>query len=199
MNKKISVLVFITLFLIAATVFHYNGKPSNVNASDNPVMELESPLEMNNDDTINIENNDNNVLPVSNKDEVEEIAEKYPDELTIDNEVFVKIMDDEKFKEISDIARSYGAALYAIPYSDVFVIIKDEQPIFHMSAGVKGALPEYSTILKEAFNNDEYSEFTGLLDNIDYVVNTGKSVDVELEDYISYSIFQSDGWIIVSY
>src|SRR5690606_38207175 len=111
------------------------------NASDNPVMELESPLEMNNDDTINIENNDNNdnndnnVLPVSNKDEVEEIAEKYPDELTIDNEVFVKIMDDEKFKEISDIALSYGAALYAIPYSDVFVIIKDEQPIFHMSAG----------------------------------------------------------------
>src|SRR5690606_23551162 len=115
---------------------------SNVDAYVMMLFDLIRILEMYPYDTISKENNDNNVLPVSNKDEVEEIAEKYPDELTIDNEVFVKIMDDEKFKEISDIARSYGAALYAIPYSDVFVIIKDEQPIFHMSAGVKGALPE---------------------------------------------------------
>ncbi|MBW8349219.1 hypothetical protein K0H71_07065 [Bacillus sp. IITD106] len=124
--------------------------------------------------------------------------ERLPKEVTIDDTVFVNIMDDEKFSDLSQLARQYNAGLYAIPESDVFAIVKDEKPIFFMSSGVKSALTEYADLLSESLAFSGFENLDEVRENMNAVLETGKEINVG-DGSEGYSIFQEDGWIYVSW
>ncbi|MBS4207372.1 hypothetical protein [Bacillus sp. FJAT-50079] len=120
------------------------------------------------------------------------------DTFTLDGSVY-ELVNEDKFSHWIEVAERYGAKLYAIPYSDVFAIVKDGTPIVHMSTGVAASEVENAEILKQLFSRDGFEEYEGLVENIDIVAETGEEVSVTLEEYVGYSIFQEDGWLIVSW
>ncbi|MBS4194219.1 hypothetical protein [Lederbergia citri] len=124
--------------------------------------------------------------------------ELLPKEVTIDDTVFVNIMNEEKFTELSQLALKYNAGLYAIPDSDVFAIVKDETPIFFMSTGAKSALKEYADLLSESLAFSGFENLEEVRGNMNNVLETGNEINVG-DGYEGYSIFQEDGWIYVSW
>ncbi|MFK4997910.1 hypothetical protein ACI2OX_12125 [Bacillus sp. N9] len=107
-------------------------------------------------------------IEVQNEQSVEE------DTFTLDGSVYERIVSEEKFSHWIEVAERYDSKLYAIPFSDVFAIVKDKTPIVHMSTGVAAAEVKNAEILKELFSRDGFEEYEGIVENIDTVSETGK-------------------------
>lgn len=122
------------------------------------------------------------------------------DSIIIGDMEYIKISHEEKFQDWLTIAESYGAALYAIPYSDVFAIVKDEEVLVGMSTGVASAAPNHIDILCDLMaDKGEYS--SEIIEGIQHVAQTGESVQVngpqEFGD--NFAIDKQDDWIVVSW
>ena len=133
-----------------------------------------------------------------NKPAAEEKAAPAEDEVVIDGTMYMLAMDEEKHPNLLGLitpVRNYGAALYGVPESDVFTVVKDGKPIAYMSTGVKAVLPEHAGMVKEMFTGS----YAGIKEDIDRVLETGEPVTVELEEYVGYHILLEDGWLIIHY
>ncbi|MEC1520553.1 hypothetical protein P9D43_00730 [Neobacillus niacini] len=122
------------------------------------------------------------------------------DSIIIGDTEYIKISHEEKFQDWLTVAEKYGAALYAIPYSDVFAIVKDEEVLVGMSTGVASAAPNHIDILCDLMaDKGEYS--SEIIEGIQHVAQTGDSVQVngpqEFGD--DFAINQQDEWIVVSW
>lgn len=68
-------------------------------------------------------------------DKEEEIPAE--DSIIIGDSEYINLMHEAKFQDWINVAVKYGAALYAIPYSDVFAIVKDGEVLVGMSTGLR--------------------------------------------------------------
>ncbi|MEH7013418.1 hypothetical protein V7087_21870 [Neobacillus niacini] len=108
-------------------------------------------------------------------------------------------MHEEKFKHWITVAEKYGAKLYAIPFSDVFAIVKEGDVLVGMSTGVANAKPDNIDILCDVFS-DEGEYAVRIIEGIKQVTQTGESVHLEgADEYNAISIFKQDERIIVSW
>lgn len=133
---------------------------------------------------------------------VEEEKEETPaeDSIMIGDTEYINLMKEEKFQDWINVAVKYGASLYAIPYSDVFAIVKDEEVLVGMSTGVASATPNHIDILCDLMvDKGESSE--KVIEGIKQVAQTGESVQLlgpqEFGD--DYSIEKQEEWIVVSW
>lgn len=115
------------------------------------------------------------------------------DSIVIGDSEFVNLMHEEKFQDWITIAEKYGAALYAIPYSDVFAIVKDGEVLVGMSTGVASAAPNHLDILSDVMVHKEKAP-EKIIENINTVAQTGESIQVD-----DFSIEMQDEWIVVSW
>lgn len=58
------------------------------------------------------------------------------DSIIIGDTEYINLMHEEKFEDWISVAEKYGAELYAIPYSDVFAIVKDEEVLVGIVLGL---------------------------------------------------------------
>ncbi|WP_062104956.1 hypothetical protein [Bacillus niameyensis] len=226
MKRNCYRMVMISLLFLVMVIFQYEGTPKLATATSVAADEtyiplnqdvssiekdlIEEPDELANSkiDNVGKENEsselvseiENKVIDNQNQaaeNSSEEIVKVANDEITIDGDRYVNIMHEEKFAALSNIAQKNDATLYAIPYSDCFAIVKDEAPIFQMSTGIATSLVEDSEILLEFFADDDFKEYTGLLENIETVLETGKEVNIDLGNYLFYNIYEENGAIFV--
>ncbi|MFJ5762337.1 hypothetical protein ACIQAA_25075 [Neobacillus sp. NPDC093182] len=131
------------------------------------------------------------------KEEEETPAE---DSIIIGDSEYINLMHEEKFQDWITVAEKYGAALYAIPYSDVFAIVKDEEVLVGMSTGVMSATPNHIDILCDLMV-DKGESAVKIIEGIHHVAQTGESVQLvgpqEFDD--DFSIQKQDEWIVVSW
>lgn len=131
------------------------------------------------------------------KEEEETPAE---DSIMIGDSEYINLMHEEKFQDWITVAEKYGAALYAIPYSDVFAIVKDEEVLVSMSTGVMSAAPSHIDILCDLMV-DKGESAVMIIEGIHHVAQTGESVQLtgpqEFGD--DFSIQKQDEWIVVSW
>lgn len=170
---------------------------------------------------INSENNDNvetqrSISPQTVEEEENEIQtlSQEPTEPLVDEKEetlaedfimfgdskYINLMHEEKFQDWINVAVKYGATLYAIPYSDVFAFVKDEEVLVGMSTGVASAAPNHIDILCELMaGKGESAE--KIIEGIKQVAQTGESVELvgpqEFDD--DFSIEEHDEWIVVSW
>jgi hypothetical protein len=115
------------------------------------------------------------------------------DSIIIGDSEYINMMHEEKFQDWISVAEKYGAALYAIPYSDVFAIVKDEEVLVGMSTGVASAAPNHLDILSDVMvHKEEASE--KIIESINTVAQTGESIHGD-----GFSIEMQDDWIVVSW
>ncbi|NLP52293.1 hypothetical protein [Bacillus sp. RO1] len=128
--------------------------------------------------------------PVDHKeDEVETV--------TIGDYTYHRILD-EKFTSHIAIAEKHGANLYGIPESDGFMIYHEAEGILlSMSTGAAVADVEHVEVLIDYFSTEDWTEYTGLVENIKHVLETGEEVNVDLGDYVGYFISLDNGKIVV--
>lgn len=107
-------------------------------------------------------------------------------------------MDVAKFQHLINVANKYDSKLYAVPNTDLFAIVKNGEPIFHKSTGFSSTPLNSSALLKDVFNGDGFI-YKGISENIDFVSETSAKVTVEFEQRQGYTIYQKDGWIVVSW
>ncbi len=131
-------------------------------------------------------------------DEKEEIPAE--DSIMLGDSEYINMMHEEKFKDWITVAEKYGATLYAIPYSDVFAIVKDEEILVDMSSGVAGATSNHIDVLCDLMV-DKGESTEKIIEGIKHVAQTGESVQLvgpqEFGD--DYSIEKLDEWIVVSW
>lgn len=120
------------------------------------------------------------------------------DSIEIGGYQYVNFMDDTKFQHLINIANKYDSELYAVPNTDLFAIVKNGEPIFHKSTGFSSTPLSSSALLKDVFNGDGFI-YKGISENIDFVLETSAKVTVEFEQRQGYTIYQKDGWIVVSW
>lgn len=150
-------------------------------------------------DDVNIDQQEDDNVAVTEEDVV--IEEEVPsgESIIIGEEEFF-LVEDEKFAHLINVAKKYDAKLYAIPYTDLFAIVKEDgTPIFHKSTGFSSAKLNDPDILYDVFSN--HGEDTeAIAQGIQHVIETGEEVTVEstTEPY-GYAIFQMDDWIAVSW
>jgi hypothetical protein len=130
----------------------------------------------------------------------EEVETPAEDSIIIGDTEYINLMHEEKFNDWISVAEKYGAALYAIPYSDVFAIVKDNEVIAGMSTGVATAAPNHIDLLCDLMaDKGEFAK--EIIDGIRNVAQTGESVQVtgpqEFGD--DFSIDKQDEWIVVSW
>lgn len=122
------------------------------------------------------------------------------DSIIIGDSEYINLMHEEKFQDWITVAEKYGAALYAIPYSDVFAIVKDEEVLVSMSTGVVSAAPNHIDILCDLMV-DKGESSGKIIEGIKHVAQTGESVQVtgpqEFGD--DFSIQKQDEWTVVSW
>ena len=122
-----------------------------------------------------------------------------PETVTLGDYTYHRIHD-EKFKNHIAIAEKYGANLYGIPYSDGFMIYSEtEGVLLSMSTGAAGTDPTHAEVLIDYFSTDDWMEYTGIVDGIKHVLETGEEVSVDLGNYVGYFISLDNGSIIVLY
>ncbi|GIN57744.1 hypothetical protein [Lederbergia ruris] len=218
--KKFYIVILMTLFLIPAGAFQYSGTKNVGSAtqySDQqkvdkaPLIENTDPKEK----TLDVKEIDEEMPPTvtkktnkqtdttkngSNKEKViGENNNQIEDEIIIDGIKYTLIMDENKYPNLKDIitaVRNYGAKLYGIPNSDGFIILKDKQRIADMSTGVISVSPSHADMVKEMLTD----RYEGIKENIDLVIKTGATVQVEWEQtFIGYHIELKDEWLIVNY
>jgi hypothetical protein len=122
------------------------------------------------------------------------------DSIMIGDSEYISLMHEEKFQDWINVAAKYGATLYAIPYSDVFAIVKDGEVLVGMSTGVASAAPNHIDILSDLMvNKGESAE--KIIEGIKHVAQTGESIQLigpqEFDD--DFSIEKQDEWIVVSW
>ncbi|MCG1021767.1 hypothetical protein [Sutcliffiella horikoshii] len=128
-----------------------------------------------------------------NEDEVEEQTET----VTIGDYTYHKINDDRFTKTIA-IAEKYGADLYGIPESDGFMIYhKTEGILLSMSTGAAVAELANADVLMDYFSTGDWTEYTGIVEGIKHVLQTGEEINVDLGDYVGYLISLDNGRIVV--
>lgn len=130
---------------------------------------------------------------VTNQQEVES-----DDFLILNGEKYINFMHDSKFSDWITVAQKHGAILYAIPYSDVFAIVKNGEQIVSMSTGVAAADPNNTAILSELLANHGEAA-ADIASGINHVAQTGESVHIGPPDSTGYDIYLFDGWIVVSW
>lgn len=122
------------------------------------------------------------------------------DSIIIGDTEYINLMHEEKFQDWISVADKYGAALYAIPYSDVFAIVKDGEVLVSMSSGVASAEPNHIDILCDVMV-DKGESAVKIIEGIHHVAQTGESVLLagpqEFGD--DFSIVKQDEWIVVSW
>ena len=122
------------------------------------------------------------------------------DFIIIGDSTYINLMQEEKFQDWINVAVKYGATLYAIPYSDVFAIVKDEAVLVGMSTGVASATPENIAILCDLMV-DKGESAEGIIEGIKHVAQTEESVHLagpqEFGD--DFTIEKQDEWIVVSW
>ncbi|WP_226682296.1 hypothetical protein [Sutcliffiella horikoshii] len=132
-------------------------------------------------------------------DQKDDEVEEQPETVTLGDYTYHKI-NDEKFKNHIAIAEKHGANLYGIPNSDGFMIYHETEGILlSMSTGAAGTDPTHAEVLIDYFSTDDWSEYTGIVEGIKHVLETGEEVNVDLGDYIGYFISLDDGMIVVFY
>jgi hypothetical protein len=113
---------------------------------------------------------------------------------------YINLMHEEKFQDWINVAVKYGATLYAMPYSDVFAIVKDGEVLVGMSTGVASATPNQIDILCDLMA-DKAESAEKIIEGIKHVAETGESVRLvgpqEFDD--DFSIEKQDEWIVVSW
>ncbi|MEH7253824.1 hypothetical protein V7111_17005 [Neobacillus niacini] len=122
------------------------------------------------------------------------------DFILIEDTKYINLMHEEKFIDWITVAKRYGAKLYAIPYSDVFAVVKDGEVLVGMSTGVANAKSDYINILGDLMSDKgEYA--ADIIEGIKHVNQTGESVHLvgpeEFDD--DFTIFKQDDWIVVSW
>ncbi|MDM5228363.1 hypothetical protein QUF73_19740 [Cytobacillus sp. NJ13] len=120
------------------------------------------------------------------------------DSIKIGGYQYVNFMDVAKFQHLINVANKYDSKLYAVPNTDLFAIVKNGEPIFHKSTGFSSTPLNSSALLKDVFNGDGFI-YKGISENIDFVSETSAKVTVEFEQRQGYTIYQKDGWIVVSW
>lgn len=122
------------------------------------------------------------------------------DSIMIGDSKYINMMQEEKFQDWINVAVKYGASLYAIPYSDVFAIVKDGEVLVGMSTGVASATQDHIGILCDLMvDKGESSE--KIIEGIKQVTQTGETVQLvgPQEFGYDYSIEKQDEWIVVSW
>ena len=151
-----------------------------------------------------IENNlDAPSAPQVSSDQEEDVIleeDQSEDFILIEDTKYINLMHEEKFIDWITVAEKYWAKLYAIPYSDVFAIVKDGEVLVGMSTGIKNAKSENINILCDLMSdNGVYAP--DIIEGIKHVNQTGESVQLvgpdEFDD--DFSIFMQDDWIVVSW
>ena len=99
------------------------------------------------------------------------------DFIMIGDSKYINLMHEEKFQEWITVAVKYGATLYAIPYSDVFAIVKDEEVLVGMSSGVASATSNNIDILCDLMI-DKSESAEKMIEGIKHVAQTGESVQL---------------------
>ncbi|MDM5330025.1 hypothetical protein [Neobacillus sp. CF12] len=122
------------------------------------------------------------------------------DYIMIGDTKYINLMHEEKFQEWISVAEKYGATLYAIPYSDVFAIMKDEEVLVGMSTGVASATANHIDILCDLMV-DQGETAEKIIEGIKQVAQTGESIHLvgpqEFGD--DFTIEKQDEWIVVSW
>lgn len=188
--KRFIYITIASVILVTLALQQYVGSTKPVDATSAASHEMDTPT--NKAEAINKDAHGSLV-----NESIEAPSEEPKAEINIDGAVYVNIMDEEKFASISNIAAKYDAVLYAIPYSDVFAIVKDETPIFFMSTGVASTKTEDVNILMDFFSREEFRDYTGLVEDFHTFIENGNEINVDLGNYMQYSIFEEDGWIYV--
>lgn len=154
--------------------------------------------------TQTVEEKDNEIQTLSQEptEPLVEEKEETPaeDSIMIEDTEYINLMHEEKFQDWITVAEKYGATLYAIPYSDVFAIVKDGEVLVSMSTGVASAAPNHIDILCDLMV-DKGESAEKIIEGIKHVAQTGESVQLvgpqEFDD--DFSIQKQDEWIVVSW
>lgn len=126
-------------------------------------------------------------------------VEEQPETVTLGDYTYYRIHD-ERFSSHIAIAEKYGANLYGIPESDGFMIYHEtEGVLLSMSTGATVTDPTHAEVLIDYFSTDDWTEYTGIVEGIKHVLETGEEVNVDLGDYVGYYISLDDGRIVVFY
>jgi hypothetical protein len=130
-------------------------------------------------------------------DHVEDEVENEVETVIIGDYTYHKILD-ERFKSHITIAEKHGAHLYGIPESDGFMIYHETEGILlSMSTGAAMADVEHAEVLIDYFSTEDWTEYTGIVEGIKHVLETGEEVSVDLGDYVGYFISLDNGRIVV--
>ncbi|MBH0163566.1 hypothetical protein IHV12_01500 [Fictibacillus sp. 7GRE50] len=133
---------------------------------------------------------------VEEKPKVEEQAQaKMPETKIIGGYTYVSLMDDthENLKDLVAIAKKHDATLYAIEYSDSFLMFDSstDQMIMSFSTGINMTSIENIDVL--------YDMHPTIKEQIQEVIKTGKEIQVKTGEFESYHISKVDGKIRVSF
>ncbi|MBU7594485.1 hypothetical protein [Metabacillus halosaccharovorans] len=232
-GKKLGLITFMALFLLAASFFHYDGFKSRADAdvktNEDQQDQISSKEISDNNELIkeniqiedasgedeteivktDIDDSESQLEKVESSKETNKEAELSKEELSKSDvktekakdvfkyagEVYVSLMNDDRYKDMIAVAKQNNAKLYTIPSSDLFLIAKDGEVICQMSTGIIGAIPEYSHLIADLSSD----EFLGLEDNLKFVKDTGATVTVELKSDITYAVYERDKKIVFSY
>ncbi|TYS67076.1 hypothetical protein FZC76_16250 [Sutcliffiella horikoshii] len=130
-------------------------------------------------------------------DHKEDEVENQVETVTIGDYTYHKILDD-RFKSHIAIAEKHDAHLYGIPESDGFMIYHETEGILlSMSTGAAVAEVEHAEVLIDYFSTEGWSEYEGIVEGINHVLDTGEEVNVDLGDYVGYFISLDNGSIVV--
>jgi hypothetical protein len=172
-----------------------------INSENNDSVDTQSPIVISSQRG---EEKVDEITPVSEElseplvDEKEETPAE--DSIIIGDSEYINLMKEEKFQDWINVAVKHGATLYAIPYSDVFAIVRDGEVLVGMSTGVASATPNHIDILCDLMA-DKGESAEKLIESIKLVAQTGESVQLigpqEFGD--DYSIEKQDEWIVVSW
>lgn len=176
----------------------YEGEPYHVESSE-PVQKEpieEKPLV---EEPIKKEPAEVEEEPVTEESNQEEpVEEVLSDEyIEINGTKFYAVT--SRFEEDLALAQKYGSGLYALPHSCLFAFIKDGEIIFSLSTGYASINLEYKDMAIEFFSSKGFSAYTGLVENINHVLDTGEEVDIMLDEYIGYYIAMDEERISVSW
>lgn len=170
-----------------------------INSENNDNVETQS---LNSSQTVEEKENDIQTLSQEPSEPLVDEAEETDTEdfIMIGDSKYINLMHEEKFQDWKTVAVEYGATLYAIPYSDVFAIVKDEEVLVGMSTGVASATANNIDILCDLMV-DKGESAEKIIEGIRHVDQTGESVQLvgPLEFGDDFSIEKQGEWIVVSW
>lgn len=178
-----------------------NQEIQQINSENNYSVETQSPRLISSQTEEEKENEIPSVPQESSDPLVDENEETHSEDyIMIGDSKYINLMHEEKFNDWITVANEYGATLYAIPYSDVFAIVKDEEVLVGMSTGVANATQKNIDILCDLML-DKGESTEKIIEGIKHVAQTGESVQLvgpqEFDD--DFSIVKQDEWIVVSW